>query len=94
MIPKSAGVREVKARLSQLLRDVKRGREWVITERGKPIAKLVPAGKEELSFEERLRRLEEAGIIGPEPPAGYELPPPIPVEFGLAQRMLQEDRDR
>ncbi len=93
MVRKSAGVREAKARLSQLLRDVKRGREWIITERGKPVAKLVPAGEESLSFDERLRRLEQAGIIGPEPLGGYELPPLLPVEFGLAQRMLQEDRD-
>jgi len=93
MIRKSAGVREAKARLSQLLRDVKRDREWVITERGKPIAKLVPVADEPLPLNERLRRLEEAGILGPEPPGGYELPPPFPLAFGLAQRWLQEDRE-
>src|SRR5437879_8830927 len=33
------GVREAKARLSKLLRDVQRGHEWVRSERGSPIAK-------------------------------------------------------
>ena len=37
-----AGVREARQNLSELLDEVKKGREVVITERGKPVAKLVP----------------------------------------------------
>lgn len=38
-----AGVREARQNLSALLDEVKKGREVVITERGRPVAKLVPA---------------------------------------------------
>jgi len=39
---RSAGVREARQNLSALLDEVKKGREVVITERGRPVAKLVP----------------------------------------------------
>ena len=39
---RTAGVREARQNLSALLDDVKKGREIVITERGRPVAKLVP----------------------------------------------------
>ena len=39
---RTAGVREARQNLSALLDEVKMGREVVITERGRPVAKLVP----------------------------------------------------
>ena len=42
---RTAGVREARQNLSALLDEVKRGREVVITERGRPVAKLVPADR-------------------------------------------------
>ncbi len=39
---KSLGAFEVKTHLSQLLEQVKRGKSFTITKRGRPIAKLVP----------------------------------------------------
>jgi len=39
---RTAGVREARQHLSALLDEVKKGREIVITERGRPVAKLVP----------------------------------------------------
>jgi prevent-host-death family protein len=41
----TAGVREARQNLSTLLDEVKKGREVVITERGRPVAKLVPADR-------------------------------------------------
>ena len=38
---RTAGVREARQNLSVLLDEVRRGREVVITERGRPVAKLV-----------------------------------------------------
>jgi len=93
MLRRTAGVREAKSRLSELLRDVKRGREWVITERGKPVARLIPAWEGPLTLDERLRRLEQAGVIEPPSAISIDLPPLPEVPFGIAQRMLQEDRD-
>ena len=40
---RTAGVREARQNLSALLDEVRKGREIVITERGRPVAKLVPA---------------------------------------------------
>jgi prevent-host-death family protein len=39
---RTAGVREARQNLSALLDEVKKGREILITERGRPVAKLVP----------------------------------------------------
>jgi len=39
---RSAGIREARQNLSALLEEVRRGREVVITDRGRPVARLVP----------------------------------------------------
>jgi len=39
---RTAGVREARKNLSALLDEVRKGREVVITKRGRPVAKLVP----------------------------------------------------
>jgi prevent-host-death family protein len=39
---RTAGIREVRQNLSALLREVKKGREIVITDRGEPVARLAP----------------------------------------------------
>jgi prevent-host-death family protein len=44
---KKAGVRELKVRLSQYLRDVKQGENILVTERGKAIAQIVPLNSAE-----------------------------------------------
>lgn len=43
---RTAGVREARQNLSALLDEVKKGREVVITERGRPVAKLVPPDRQ------------------------------------------------
>jgi prevent-host-death family protein len=54
----TANVAQIKARLSEYLRQVKDGGEVVITERGIPVARLVPLAPEEkrATREERLIR--------------------------------------
>jgi len=39
---RTAGIREARQNLSLLLDEVRKGREVIITERGRPVAKLVP----------------------------------------------------
>jgi prevent-host-death family protein len=39
---RTAGIREARQNLSTLLDEVKQGREVVITDRGRPVARLVP----------------------------------------------------
>lgn len=77
---------EAKARLSELLRNVKKGRESVITERGYPIAKVVPFRSVQ-AFEDRLKELSGRGVILPRKAVG-RLPPGIRRPGGL-RRFIQ-----
>ena len=54
------GIRELKARLSECVRDVKAGATLIVTERGRPVARLVP---EAGSLDERLEALRQTGAI-------------------------------
>jgi prevent-host-death family protein len=43
---KSAGIREARQNLSSILDEVRKGREVVITDRGRPVARIVPPQRE------------------------------------------------
>ncbi|MGH7894361.1 MAG: type II toxin-antitoxin system Phd/YefM family antitoxin [Candidatus Binatia bacterium] len=49
MSMRSAGLREVRQKLPALLKEVRKGREVVITDRGRPVARLVPTEPVKLS---------------------------------------------
>ncbi len=59
---KTTGIAELKAHLSRYLEQVKHGQEIVITERGLPVAKLVPLRATERR-ESRRERLARAGLL-------------------------------
>ena len=59
---KTAAVSEVKARLSEYLSQVKAGMEVLITDRGKPVARLVPISRHK-GIKESLVRMERQGLI-------------------------------
>jgi prevent-host-death family protein len=59
----SASISEAKAKLSALVDRVKSGEEVTITDRGKPVARLVPVPATEVDWDERLERLERQGVI-------------------------------
>jgi prevent-host-death family protein len=65
----SASIVQLKARLSEYLRRVKAGNEITVTERGLPIARLVPldADQRRAGRDERLIR---AGVLRPGRPGG------------------------
>jgi prevent-host-death family protein len=91
----NVGIREAKANLSKLLRMVEKGKEVVLTDHGRPVGKLVPIDKGALPLSSRIKEMEETGIL--EPLAGkgpQRLPPPIPVDKGMAQMLLAEDREK
>lgn len=54
-------VSELKARLSEHLRRVRAGEELLITDRGNPVARLVPVRADEDDV--RLAALERAGLV-------------------------------
>jgi len=59
----TASISETKAKLSALLDRVKAGEEVTITDRGVPVARIVPIPVTEVDWDERLERLERQGVI-------------------------------
>jgi prevent-host-death family protein len=84
------GVRELKARLSAYLRQVKAGQTIVITEHGQPVGRIVPAAT---TLDERLRAIIQAGLAEWN---GRRLPPARPAARARGKRhvadLLIEDR--
>lgn len=56
----TVGVRDLKARLSEYLREVKDGQTILITEHGKAVGRILPV---EPSIEERILNLLQAGQV-------------------------------
>lgn len=54
------GIRELKTNLSALLRRVRRGESLTVTDRGTPIARIIPSG---ISSDELMTALQSAGIL-------------------------------
>lgn len=92
---KSATVSKLKATLSEYLAKVKAGAEVMITERGKPIAKIVPLPKNGSSTSPHLQELARAGLVrlgsGKLPAGFWKLPRPKDPK-GLAVQALLEER--
>ncbi len=72
------GLREANQKFSSLIRAVRGGTEVILTERGKPVARLLPIVAD--GNDDRIRRMEEAGLLirptkrGPMPPfRGFKL---------------------
>jgi prevent-host-death family protein len=92
----TVAVAEIKARLSSYLKRIKAGEEILITERGTPVARLVPLKGGEVASSRR-RRLAEAGLLRLgsgrrslllKPAAGHER-----VGAEVLQALLEERRE-
>ncbi|MDH7576863.1 MAG: type II toxin-antitoxin system prevent-host-death family antitoxin [Bacillota bacterium] len=94
MRPISIGIRDAKINLSKLLKEVQKGAEVIITDRNKPVGRIVPVSTEEnLPLAERIASLEREGLIQPaKKKKARSLPPPLPLPGELARKMLEEDR--
>lgn len=90
----SVGIRDAKMHLSKYIKMVQQGAEVIITDRGRPVGKIIPIQPKELPLKERIKRMEDMGLIDPIEGKGFKtVPPPIPISGGIAQKLLQEDRD-
>jgi prevent-host-death family protein len=89
----SVGIREAKINLSKLMRSVQKGREVIITDRGKPVGKIVPVSVASLSLSDRIKEMEKQGWIEPQRKKGRELHPPILLPDELAHKYLKKDRN-
>jgi len=92
---KRASISEAKNKLSALIDQVKNGETIVITDRGRPVARLEPVAGSEAD-EDRIARLERAGVIrrGKNTGAIQEIlsTPPIRLKSGASvlQALLDE----
>jgi prevent-host-death family protein len=62
---KSVRLSQLKAELSRYIARVRGGEEVVVTDRGRPVAKLVPIAGADLPDSARLSGLERAGLARP-----------------------------
>ena len=86
----TVGVRELRERLSKYLRRVADGERLVVTQRGEPIALLIPPSPVEQEY--GLRAMVDEGLASwsGEKPRGARRP--IPVKGDSLARMIVEDR--
>ena len=94
---RAIGIRELKAHLSRVLRDVATGEAYLVTDRGRVIAELRRPGGSDLSStdEDRaLSRLASSGVLrlAERPKQAYQRSPIKSKGPGLAQALLDADR--
>jgi prevent-host-death family protein len=87
----TVGIREAKINLSRILRRVRHGAEVVITDRGKPVGRIVPVRVNAVDLDTLVSDLEARGVLA-EKRDGNQMRPPLPLRGSLAQKLLQEDR--
>jgi prevent-host-death family protein len=82
------GIRELRADLSRWVKRVQDGEEVVVTDRGRPVARLVP-----VDGERKIDRLIREGLVIPAPrPWRGPLPEPIEGAGPLSDLVLDDRR--
>jgi len=84
MVMKSVNIADLKAHLSEYLRDVRRGRELTVMERTTPVARIVPyaAGTAVLEVRPPRRRVPRLQDV--------TLPPALDLEGDVVDLLLEE----
>jgi prevent-host-death family protein len=60
MLSQQIGAFEAKTHFSQIINEVERGADYVVTRRGKPVAKIIPfEQKQEMTWKEALEKFAE-----------------------------------
>jgi prevent-host-death family protein len=92
---KTVGSRELKNRLGRYLKLVGQGETLIITDRGKPVARLLPPSprkEEEPGMEEILQQLEAEGHLR-RGTGRFKPFKPVSVKGKPVSRMILEDRE-
>ena len=93
---KTTAISRLKSSLSEYLLKVKAGEEVIVTDRGKPVARIVPIERGEIEIPPHLLTLERAGLvrIGKEAlPGGFWSMPRPKDRKGRALAKLLEERE-
>jgi prevent-host-death family protein len=84
------GIRELRADLSRWVKRARAGEEIVVTDRGTPVARLVP-----VDGERKIDRLIREGVVTPAPrpwPGPLRLPEPLEGVESLSDIVLEDRR--
>ena len=88
-----AGIKEIKNNLSRYLARVKAGEEVMITQRGKPIARIVKENSKNMAIRETLAQWIDRGVvIMPGSGPGREAPARCKAAGKSVAEMVIEDR--
>ena len=80
------GIRELRAGLSRYVERVKQGEEIVVTDHGKPVARLVP-----MNGERKIDRLIREGVVIPaRSHTGWRPERLIPVEGSVSEIVIEQ----
>lgn len=85
---KQVGIAALKARLSEYLREVRRGRTLTVVDRETPVARIVPYEANGAPLVVRRPRRTAVGL------QRVKLPPPLRVKADVVALLLEERRDR
>ncbi len=88
-LTKTYSVYEARAHFSDLLRKVRAGQRVTISIRGEEVAEIRPIAKKQESFQDRIRNLEERGLLTP-PAAPKSRIPMLVKRRGALARFLAE----
>jgi prevent-host-death family protein len=85
----TVGIRELKQNASEVVAQVARGKWFVVTDRGRPVAQLIPLQKS------RIEDLIESGQLKPATARLDDLPPPVKGTKGLSlAQAIIDDRNQ
>lgn len=91
---KTAAISKLKASLSEYLSKVRAGEELLVTDRGKPVAKIVPLKRDEKEISPHLLTLERAGLVkigsGELPVGFWDMPRPNDEECLALSNLIAE----
>ena len=78
------GVRDLKSRLSEYLRQVRQGQTVIITDHGRPVGRLSPV---ERPLDEQIQALQKAGLVSWN---GQRLKPIIPAAVNRGKQQVSD----
>ena len=84
----AVGIRELKNHLSSYVDRVQRGEEFVVTDRGRPVARLVPAD----GATDRLQQLIDAGLARPPARRDRRMPTRVRPAAPVSDLIIDERR--
>ena len=93
-----AGIAELKSRLSRFLKITRAGEDVIITDRGRPVARLVPLDERSTDLSAHLQEMERRGEVrigtGTALVMAEDLPlPAVKSGFSAVQALVDERRE-